>query len=1254
MSKWFEIGLDTNKLKQEADEATRILNSIGSGVKEVSLIPQIDTTKLKTDLSEIDKLVSGVLSKKGKSVVDMSVQFNLETIKKEAGEITEILNKLEKQSTQLKSETVSAIKTPTATVQDVTEAIDAQAMAYRDLDKIVGDILGTQDQNALALVRERSALADVQRQIATLTKAEKDRGNLTQTEMSRKAYLISEEAKHKQAISELGIAMRSSIKMQISATGSMEEMSQSLGRMRHAYRQLTEEERSSEYGQKLIEQIKSTDAEIKKLDASIGNHQRNVGNYGKFGANSFRVVSQEIRMMTGVFGNLPAPIQKVVTGLNGLTGASKAFIATPLGAIIAAIVVAIQSLRTWFDKSEKGQLAFAKASGVANSAMKALKDTVVTVGDALYDAFNNPKEAVKNLWNFIKSQFVNRIIGLGDVFKSLGKIISSGFTSGYDDLGKATAKVLSGTEDILGTLGKVNDQLKEGAKIGEQRHLIEKKLKDIEDQRLDLETNRTANADKLHKLDLEKVALLNQQIALEEKMDNKEKVRQLKSERNSLLNKGGSVDAKDYTAELEKNQRAIERAEKDFIFQQTQARINAMDEGLNKTLEANKLNHEKEIEQIKRQAEDRLLQIQEEEKRVWEAKGGKGKFSPTTTKLSDSDQLAFMGLMGYADANKVKADEQATTQAMKQVAEMSMNLSNVFVTAEKQKQDAIKKTYSDIREQLDLMLKGGTITKQQFDELSKQATEAEQKEQFNQILAGVSDFQTRLDEVNETWNEKIRQDAEINGGKLADVLRKGQSEAIGALNAEYLTKSDEWVMLFDNLEYLSVSRIMEIKKKIESQLNDLELDPASMKAVMDSLNKITQQVSRKNPFIGLKDAIKAYQQAGDEVAKSKALYDALNNVSAMAGQAQSIFGDIVNGLQAMGVSMDEETENMLAGIGDMIGGAAELAQGIASGNPASIIAGGIKLLTSAIDVFDSKSRRANRQIKENNEELDKLDRAYSRLTNTVNEFYASDRVQHVERMKQMKEAQRELIKSNIEAEKSKKKPNKSAIKEWENELENINDELKELGKSAQEAIMGFGVQQAIEDFASAYVDAWAAGEDKAASMKDVVKNMIKSSVKMLASKELKDSVTNLYNTIQEAMSDGFIDDYEANLIAKAEEQAYKRAEELEKSGLGKYLQGDSGNKQGSATYGEYKAITEERAGSIDGRLNSIQMTSITNTEHLKGIFVQTLSISDNLRTMQQTALDSWGELTEINKNTKLIKETNSRLDELHNTIKNKL
>lgn len=59
----------------------------------------------------------------------------------------------------------------------------------------------------------------------------------------------------------------------------MNELSQSLSRMRIAYRALNEDERNSEFGQNLLKSIQEADAKIKELDATIGNHQRNVGNY---------------------------------------------------------------------------------------------------------------------------------------------------------------------------------------------------------------------------------------------------------------------------------------------------------------------------------------------------------------------------------------------------------------------------------------------------------------------------------------------------------------------------------------------------------------------------------------------------------------------------------------------------------------------------------------------------------------------------------------------------------------------------------------------------------------------------------------------------------------------------------------------------------------------------------------------------------------------------------------------------------------
>ena len=75
------------------------------------------------------------------------------------------------------------------------------------------------------------------------------------------------------------------------------------------------------------------------------------------------------------------------------------------------------------------------------------------LGGVLVDTFSNPKEAVIELWNVIKTNLVNRITAIGGIFKALGKIISSGFTDGFKDLANATIQAGTGVEDVIGKVG---------------------------------------------------------------------------------------------------------------------------------------------------------------------------------------------------------------------------------------------------------------------------------------------------------------------------------------------------------------------------------------------------------------------------------------------------------------------------------------------------------------------------------------------------------------------------------------------------------------------------------------------------------------------------------------------------------------------------------------------------------------------------------------------------------------------------------
>lgn len=97
--------------------------------------------------------------------------------------------------------------------------------------------------------------------------------------------------------------------------------------------------------------------------------------------------------------------------------------------------------------------------------------------------------------------------------------------------------------------------------------------------------------------------------------------------------------------------------------------------------------------------------------------------------------------------------------------------------------------------------------------------------------------------------------------------------------------------------------------------------------------------------------------------------------------------------------------------------------------------------------------------------------------------------------------------------------------------------------------------------------------------------------------------------------------------------------ELKNSGLGGFK-----SSQDAGSVGEYKAITSDQASGIDGRLTAMHIISIENNKILSIMNTSLSDIGINISDLQSIALDSWSELNSINKNTKLIKDTNEKLD----------
>ena len=182
----------------------------------------------------------------------------------------------------------------TRAARENAEAVLQQAKSYEELRAQVDAVLGSLEKNTSTIVEERNAISLIDKEMKVINRDVEKQGNMTDNQRKRLEQLTAAREKHKQTLQSSIQSLRNDIKLAQAADGSMNELNQSLGRMRMAYRAMTEEQRNSDFGKELLASIQKADAKIKELDATIGNHQRNVGNYLGRSYNGLNMSLQQI------------------------------------------------------------------------------------------------------------------------------------------------------------------------------------------------------------------------------------------------------------------------------------------------------------------------------------------------------------------------------------------------------------------------------------------------------------------------------------------------------------------------------------------------------------------------------------------------------------------------------------------------------------------------------------------------------------------------------------------------------------------------------------------------------------------------------------------------------------------------------------------------------------------------------------------------------------------------------------------------
>lgn len=124
--------------------------------------------------------------------------------------------------------------------------------------------------------------------------------------------------------------------------------------------------------EELGKRINSLNDQLKDLDASVGNHQRNVGNY------------------QSALAGLPGPLGKFTSGLKSATMQAKAFIATPIGAILTAVSAALAAVIKGFKSSEENM----NSLTLAMAPFKAAGDFVTNMCQGLAKAIGKVAEGL--------------------------------------------------------------------------------------------------------------------------------------------------------------------------------------------------------------------------------------------------------------------------------------------------------------------------------------------------------------------------------------------------------------------------------------------------------------------------------------------------------------------------------------------------------------------------------------------------------------------------------------------------------------------------------------------------------------------------------------------------------------------------------------------------------------------------------------------------------------------------------------------
>ena len=569
-----------------------------------------------------------------------------------------------------------------------------------------------------------------------------------------------------------------------------------------------------------------------------------------------------------------------------------------------------------------------------------------------------------------------------------------------------------------------------------------------------------------------------------------------------------------------------------------------------------------------------------------------------------------------------KIEQDTTDTAQKLFKEYKQRLSDQLQLDRKYIADriAIMKNFSDPETQkklldnidLDYKKKTGENTWKDFknsdmyvrlfdnlDQVSSKALDA-MAERLQQLRTELRDLDPtelktiaeQINKVNEVRNSRNPFKAFTSG--LKEMIKAGKDlkksggvdkyVELNGLKADLTSKLQSQNAYVKSLEQ-EYNELTKINGADENVVAALKLKLATNKSIRDSLksqlNLTDEQIAKLGTIMTKEEQAKAKFL--------KSVTDITDVVSTMANSFNALF-EALSGSDAN----LENTLNIVSNIGQAVGS-------YYSGNYAGVVSGAMGALTGIAKLFSNEGK-IDKEIARQERAINSLQHAYEKLKKSMDDAFDTQKLyEYNQKSVDALKKQQKAYQAMINAERGRKKPDEGKIQEWEQQIDDLNTTIQELGESMTEALGGFGSQSNYKSAAEAFSEAWVDAFNEGSDALDALNDKFDEYFNTMLTKQLMNRATSKYiqpilEAFDKAVSEGSEGGNNGLDVTKKELEGIKELKDKNLALFNEYAKNlmdvlnvkPTGSSNISALQQGIQSVTESTAQALESILNSLR------------------------------------------------------------------